>query len=208
MAQKPWLHNNLVVNWSYPPNMPELYAPPLFSPSCGQVSFKEFAAQVNLGGGRLLEKAITTAMEASGRLKGVMTLQEQFDRRKAQAKGEADPEKLKILEQKLAALGAKIAAVAIQEEKALFRAFRQMDTDGSGSLDREELAGALKALNLGVAKVDGIFTAMGGGAEGDAGITFAQFKDAVKLGGGKSFEKALTSKVMVRGEWVSGQLYL
>lgn len=64
----------------------------------------------------------------------------------------------------------------------------------SGSLDKEELMGALKALNLAVAKADGIFGAMGGSEE--SGITFAQFKAAVQLGGGKAFEKALTAKVM------------
>ena len=102
-----------------------------------------------------------------------------MDRRKAQAKACEDPAQLKILEEKIAALSAKIAAVAIAEEKNLFRAFRQMDTDGSGSLDKEELKGALSALQLGVAKVDGIFEAFGG-IEGD-GITFEQFKGAVKV---------------------------
>lgn len=46
----------------------------------GKVSFKEFASNVNLGGGRSFEKALTKAMEAGGRIKGVLTLQGMFDR--------------------------------------------------------------------------------------------------------------------------------
>ena len=60
-----------------------------------KVSFREFAGSVNLGGKRMLEKAITMAMGQGGRLTGVLTLQQQFDKRKAEAKAETDPEKVR-----------------------------------------------------------------------------------------------------------------
>merc|ERR1711865_209838 len=81
------------------------------------------------------------------------------------------------------------------------RAFKSIDADDSGRLGRVELQSALEALQLAVADAGKLFTSLGG-VEGE-GITFEQFRDAVKIGGGKSFEKALTAKVFHDGEVVS-----
>ena len=81
-------------------------------------------------------------------------------------------------------IAAKIKAAAVSEEKVLYRVFRQIDSDRSGSIDKAELISALEALNLDVVKADGIMAVFG---EGGDSITFKQFKEAVKLGGGKSF---------------------
>ena len=50
-------------------------------------------------------------------------------------------------------------------------------------------------------KTDGLFDALGGSESGS--ITFEQFKAAVKIGGGKAFEKALSTQIMHDGEVVS-----
>ena len=104
-------------------------------------------------------------------------------------------------ESQLESLSAKLKAKALSDEKKLLRAFTSIDTDGSGSLGRVELEAALATLQLDVAKAGDLFKAMGG-IEGE-GVTFAQFKSAIKIGGGKSFEKALTAEIMQDGEVVS-----
>jgi len=162
-----------------------------------KISFKEFAGAVNLGGSRGFEKALTKAMESTGKIKGALSLQGWFEKTKEQAKAAkeaGDDAALKTAEGKMATLSAKLAALAISEEKALFRAFKGMDSDGSGSLDKDELKGALEAMDLAIAKADGIFEALGPDADG--GVTFEMFKKAVNVGGGKSFEKALTTKIL------------
>jgi len=81
------------------------------------------------------------------------------------------------------------------------RAFKSIDADDSGRLGRVELQAALEALQLDVANAGQLFESLGG-VEGE-GISFDQFRAAVKIGGGKSFEKALTAKVFHDGEVVS-----
>ena len=150
-------------------------------------------------------------VDESGKLKGILTLDELFQQKKEQCKAlkqriasapsdELSAE-LKVRESQLEALSAKLKAKAISDEKKLLRAFKSIDTDGSGSLGRVELEAALATLQLDVAKTDGLFDALGG-KEGE-GITFEQFKGAIKLGGGKSFEKALATQIMHDGEVVS-----
>ena len=162
-----------------------------------KISFKEFAGSVNLGGTRGFEKALTKALTNGGKIQGALSLQGWFEKTKDQAKAAkeaGDDAALKTAEGKMANLSAKLAALAISEEKQLFRAFKNMDSDGSGKLDKEELKGALEAMDLAIAKADTIFEALGG--EADGGVTFEMFRKAVSVGGGKSFEKALTTKIL------------
>lgn len=70
----------------------------------------------------------------------------------------------------------------------------QIDTDDSGTIDVEELAEACKALDLSGLKAESLIESIVGDGKTKE-ITFDQFKDAVKLGGGRSFEKALSSKI-------------
>jgi Ca2+-binding EF-hand superfamily protein len=164
-----------------------------------RISFKEFAGSVNLGGSRGFEKALTAAMQNNGKIKGALSLQGWFEKTKEQAKAAkeaGDDAALKAAEGKMANLSAKLASLAISEEKQLFRAFKEMDSDGSGKLDKEELKGALAAMDLAIAKTETIYEALGGIEGADEGITFAMFMKAVSVGGGKSFEKALTTKIL------------
>ena len=164
-----------------------------------KISFHEFAGAVNLGGSRGFEKALTAAMDGGGKIKGALSLQGWFEKTKDQAKAAkeaGDDAALKVAEGKMSNLSAKLAALAISEEKALFRAFKGMDTDDSGKLDKDELKGALAAMDLAIAKADGIFEALGGIDGADEGVTFEMFRKAVSIGGGKSFEKALTTKIL------------
>ena len=128
-----------------------------------------------------------------------MTLDELFQKRKEQCKALKEGEQTEETKAELAKregqmemYSAKLKAIAISEEKKMYRVFNQIDTDHSGLLDKGELAEAMKSLNLALVDVDAIFEAIG---EGKDGISFDQFKKAVKLGGGKKFEKALTAKI-------------
>jgi Ca2+-binding EF-hand superfamily protein len=164
-----------------------------------RISFKEFASSVSLGGSRGFEKALTQAIQSDGKIKGALSLQSWFEKTKDQAKAakeSGDDANLKILEAKMSNLSAKLASLAISEEKQLFRAFKEMDSDGSGKLDKEELQSALSALNLAIAKADSIYESLGGIEGADEGVTFEMFKKAVSIGGGKSFEKALFTKIL------------
>jgi len=141
-----------------------------------RISFKEFAGSVNLGGSRGFEKALTAAMQNNGKIKGALSLQGWFEKTKEQAKAAkeaGDDAALKAAEGKMANLSAKLASLAISEEKQLFRAFNEMDSDGSGKLDKEELKGALAAMDLAIAKTETIYEALGGIEGADEGITFA-----------------------------------
>jgi Ca2+-binding EF-hand superfamily protein len=164
-----------------------------------RISFKEFAGSVNLGGSRGFEKALTNAMQNNGKIKGALSLQGWFEKTKEQAKAAkeaGDDAALKVAEGKMASLSAKLASLAISEETQLFRAFKEMDSDGSGKLDKEELKGALAAMDLAIAKTETIYEALGGVEGADEGVTFEMFRKAVSVGGGKSFEKALTTKIL------------
>ena len=171
----------------------------------GQIDFDEWMEAINLGAGSgKLEQALTLAMDDAGKIKGFMTLDELFQKRKEQCKALKEGEQTEETKAELAKregqmemYSAKLKAIAISEEKKMYRVFNQIDTDHSGLLDKGELAEAMKSLNLALVDVDAIFEAIG---EGKDGISFDQFKKAVKLGGGKKFEKALTAKITHGGE--------
>ena len=154
---------------------------------------------MNLGGTRGFEKALTKALTNEGKIQGALSLQGWFEKTKEQAKAAkeaGDEEALKTAEGKMMVLSAKLASLAISEEKQLFRAFRELDSDGSGKLDKDEMKQALDALGLAISKADDIYAALGGMDGADEGITFDMFKQAVSMGGGKSFEKALKTKIL------------
>ena len=181
-----------------------------------KLDYDGWKAAIKAAGGPQWQKLLFAQVDANGKLKGFLTLDELYQQKKAQCKAlkarieQGEPFKvskedieadLKVRESQLEALSAKLKAKAISDEKKLLRAFKSIDADDSGKLGRVELAAALESLQLDVADSAKLFEALGG-KEGE-GISFDQFKAAVKIGGGKSFEKALTAKVMHDGEVVT-----
>jgi len=181
-----------------------------------KLDYEGWKAAIKKAGGPMWQKLLFSQVDANGKLKGFLTLDELYQQKKAQCKAlnariaQGEPFKvskedieasLKQKQSQLEALSAKLKAKAISDEKKLMRAFKSIDADDSGRLGRAELRSALESLQLDVANAGQLFDSLGG-IEGE-GITFEQFKNAVKIGGGKSFEKALTAKVMQDGEIVT-----
>ena len=67
-----------------------------------------------------------------------------------------------------------------------------MDNDHSGEIDLEELGAAMEAMELTEVTPEKLMSKI---APGKKTITFDEWKNAIKLGGGRAFEKALTTYV-------------
>jgi len=171
------------------------------APGKKTITFEEWKNAIKLGGGRAFEKALTVYVDpVNGKTKGFLTLDELFQKRKAQCKAlkeAGNTEELAKREAQMGSLSSKLIGVAISEEKKLYRVFQQIDSDRSGKLDRDELIEAVKYLSLDLAKGEGIIDSMMAGKEE---ITWPEFKELIKLNGGRAFEKALGSKVTHGGE--------
>jgi Ca2+-binding EF-hand superfamily protein len=178
-----------------------------------EITFDQFKDAVKLGGGRSFEKALASKIGPDGKIKGFVTLDELYQKRKAQCiaikaalRSGQDVDKA-MLEAKLAkrvgmleVLSAKIKAQAISEEKKLYRLFKQMDSDGSGTISLDELETACDALRLEFVDIGSVMKELGGT---DGTLDFKTFKAALLSGGGKRFGKALGAAVMHDGEVAS-----
>lgn len=68
----------------------------------------------------------------------------------------------------------------------------QFDTDHSGKIDLMELTAACKAMELNSIDPAELIGSLG---EGQTEITFEQWKAAIRVGGGRKFESAITRRV-------------
>lgn len=176
----------------------------------GKIDFKEWSDAVLLGTSAFSQH-VTNAMSLTGKIVGFLTLDDMYQKRKGQCKdikaqleekpGDADlTAALAKREGQMEMYSAKLKAIAISEEKKLYRVFQQIDVDHSGSIDKAELLEAVKAMNLSMADGEKIYEAICKEQGAENGITFAMFKNACKVGGGRKFEKALTKQIRHGGE--------
>lgn len=184
------------------------------SDNSGTIELTEWLKHVKLGGASAFEKMLSAKMDSSGRIKGFVSLDELFQKRKTVCKKikaalsaidddeVAAPLKTELAKTQgqLEVLAAKIKATAVSEEKQLFRLFRSIDTDRSGFIDTAELTAALEAMSMDICDTGDLMKSCADGADT---MTFRQFCDAVKKSGGHAFHKALDAEVREGGEKVT-----